>query len=256
MKTLIFVALAMLAPMAYGQTKTLPRPAAMYISSDGTGNPGTWQPESGTGTSTIPYVPAAVGAYCSNDGSGNPGTWVPCAASSSGATSVSNSDGTLTITPTTGAVVASLALGHANTWTALQTFPASGININVGTIAYNTGTNHFTFNHAVDAGTNPLVGAGAFINATQTTVSGSTSGSAIFSQPESGTAYKRIVIYLNALSGTASYTFPVAFSHAPNVNAGQQSGFLVVATVVTALSVTAVTVTGAPSTGFIILEGF
>lgn len=36
--------------------------------------------------------------------------------------SVSNSDLTLTITPTTGAVVASLNLGHANTWSALQTF--------------------------------------------------------------------------------------------------------------------------------------
>lgn len=36
--------------------------------------------------------------------------------------SVSNSDGTLTISPITGAVVASLALGHANTWTAAQTF--------------------------------------------------------------------------------------------------------------------------------------
>lgn len=37
--------------------------------------------------------------------------------------SVSNSDGTLTISPTTGAVVASLALGHANTWiTNPQTF--------------------------------------------------------------------------------------------------------------------------------------
>ena len=33
--------------------------------------------------------------------------------------SVSNSDGTLTISPTTGTVVASLALGHANIWTAL-----------------------------------------------------------------------------------------------------------------------------------------
>lgn len=38
-----------------------------------------------------------------------------------GPTSVSNADGTLTISPTTGAVVASLALGHANTWTAKQT---------------------------------------------------------------------------------------------------------------------------------------
>ena len=46
-------------------------------------------------------------------------------------TSVSNSDGTLTISPTTGAVVASLALGHAQTWTALQGFN-SGVNL-VGT---------------------------------------------------------------------------------------------------------------------------
>lgn len=36
--------------------------------------------------------------------------------------SVSNSDGTLTISPTTGAVVASLNFGHANTWTAQQIF--------------------------------------------------------------------------------------------------------------------------------------
>lgn len=39
-----------------------------------------------------------------------------------GVSSVSNSDGTLTISPTTGAVVASLALGHANTWTGVQTY--------------------------------------------------------------------------------------------------------------------------------------
>ena len=36
--------------------------------------------------------------------------------------SVANSDGTLTLTPTSGNVVASLALGHANLWTAAQTF--------------------------------------------------------------------------------------------------------------------------------------
>ncbi|MDE2102089.1 MAG: hypothetical protein KGL39_32890 [Patescibacteria group bacterium] len=36
--------------------------------------------------------------------------------------SVSSSDGTLTVSPTTGSVVASLALGHGNTWTALQQF--------------------------------------------------------------------------------------------------------------------------------------
>lgn len=41
--------------------------------------------------------------------------------------SVSNSDGTLTISPTTGNVVASLALAHANTWTGQQTFNTSAI---------------------------------------------------------------------------------------------------------------------------------
>ncbi len=39
---------------------------------------------------------------------------------------VSNSDGTLTISPTTGSVVASLALGHANTWTGAQNFNNTG----------------------------------------------------------------------------------------------------------------------------------
>lgn len=39
-----------------------------------------------------------------------------------GTSSVSNSDASLTISPTTGAVVASLNTAHANNWTALQTF--------------------------------------------------------------------------------------------------------------------------------------
>lgn len=52
------------------------------------------------------------------------------------ANSVSNVDGTITISPTTGAVVASLALGHANKWTALQT-----VSFNAGTLpAALTGT--------------------------------------------------------------------------------------------------------------------
>lgn len=41
-------------------------------------------------------------------------------------TSVSNSDNTLTISPTAGAVVASLNLAHANTWSALQLSSAAG----------------------------------------------------------------------------------------------------------------------------------
>ena len=55
-------------------------------------------------------------------------------------TSVSNSDGTLTVTPTTGAVVASLALNHANTWTAVQTFTNSDLAL----LGASTGSTIFT----------------------------------------------------------------------------------------------------------------
>ncbi len=54
--------------------------------------------------------------------------------------SVSNSDGTLTISPTTGAVVGSLALGHANTWTAGQTFTNSDLLL----LGSSTGATTFT----------------------------------------------------------------------------------------------------------------
>lgn len=56
--------------------------------------------------------------------------------------SVSNSDGTITISPTTGAVVASLALGHANTWTAAMTVNAAFTTNNSVTLSgltYNAG---------------------------------------------------------------------------------------------------------------------
>lgn len=49
----------------------------------------------------------------------------PQVSSSSPVTSVSNSDGTLTVSPTTGGVVASIALSHANSWAATQSFPAA-----------------------------------------------------------------------------------------------------------------------------------
>lgn len=57
-------------------------------------------------------------------GSGGQAIWGSCSGSGAAVTSVSNSDGTITFSPVTGAVVGSLALSHANTWLSAQTFPS------------------------------------------------------------------------------------------------------------------------------------
>jgi hypothetical protein len=86
--------------------------------------------------------------------------------------------------------------------------------------------------------------------ASQTTVSCSTSGSVVFSEPEQGASYKKVVVYENACVGTASYTYPTAFAHTPQVLS--QS----LASTATTVSATAVTITGATSTGFLDLDGY
>lgn len=90
------------------------------------------------------------------------------------------------------------------------------------------------------------------VNCTQTTVNGSTLGSAVFSMPFNGTAYKKVVVYCNALDGTAGYTFPTAFAQTPIVLVTTAD----LSARVTSLSTTGCTLTGLPSTGIIVIEGW
>ncbi len=88
--------------------------------------------------------------------------------------------------------------------------------------------------------------------ATQTTVNATTSGTVKYSQPEQGSSYKKVIAYAAAALGTASYTFPTAFTNTPVILTTNGLG----AAVVTALSTTAMTITGTTTTGFIIVEGY
>jgi hypothetical protein len=120
------------------------------------------------------------------------------------ATSVSNSDGTLTVSPTTGAIIASLALSHANTWTGAQTFTNSllkllGSSTGVTTFASaNSGASNFTITFPATTGTVALVGT--------TVTSISNSDGTLTISPTSGDAIASLALG-HANTWTAAQTF-------------------------------------------------
>ena len=83
----------------------------------------------------------------------------------------------------------------------------------------------------------------------QTTISGSTSGSGIFVMPHQGAAYRMVMMRSASLNGTATWTFPTAFTYTPSVTF-TDSGLSV-----TSISTTSVTITGTGTTGIVKIEG-
>lgn len=93
-------------------------------------------------------------------GSGGQAVWGSCSGSGTSVSSVSNSDGTTTVSPTTGDVVVQINLAHANTWSGKQTFvgpalgtPASGDASNFTNIPVNQAIGNLSVNR-LNSGTN------------------------------------------------------------------------------------------------------
>jgi hypothetical protein len=89
-------------------------------------------------------------------------------------------------------------------------------------------------------------------NSSQTTVNGSTSGTAVFSEPFNGAAYKMITVGCASLNGTVSYSFPTPFTGTPSSNMID----LPTGVTATAISATAITLAGTGVSGNGKIEGY
>ena len=130
---------------------------------------------------------------------------------------------------------------------------SAGLNLfqvyNAGMVVVGTassGTNPFQVNSGAAS-----FAYGIYNNAPVSTISGSTSGSAIFCEKEMGSGGKEVDIYFANLNGTASFTFPVPFSYTP----GFFPGSTLSSTNLSSVSTTSITVVGTGGTGVAILKG-
>lgn len=152
---------------------------------------------------------------------------------------------------TTGAGVGKVLVSDSSGNAAWTTFTSASLG---GTQTW-TGVNSYsnTTNFAVAIFNNTAT--------TSATLSGGSSGTCVFVQPEQGSGYKKVIIYCNnlanATAGTATITYPTVFLHQPvlvtTASVGGVTPGLISSRTTTAL---VITTSITPITGFIILEGF
>lgn len=130
---------------------------------------------------SLPITQDETGQICVND-AGTGGT----------VTSVTNVDGTITISPTTGSVVSSLALGHANTWTGIQTFTTPVLGAATGT--------SITLSGAAKSTTLTLTSAAPTVSAGQIGFGGTTAAAS-----NCGTLITAVACIVVNIAGTVHY---------------------------------------------------
>ena len=134
---------------------------------------------------------------------------------------------------------------------AANTVSGSGA-LELGPVTFQGGGHTSTYGSSLTITSDQISHGPTCITAAVTTVNASTSGTVAYSQSFQGATYKKVIAYCAAAVGTASYTFPVAFTNTPVVVSTNG----LAASLVTSLSTSAMTITGATSTGYIIVEGY
>lgn len=183
-------------------------------------------------------------------------------------TSVSNSDSSLTISPTTGAVVASLNVGNPNTWTAPQNFtgnigigsasPGQALDINgtarlTGSIIAN-GSGFTVFGSNVGIGSTSPSASLVVVGHTQAHGTAPTSGTC-GSSPSFGSLSTddngSITVGLGATTTSCAVNFNATWLHAPNCIVQDDTNPLAVsvATSTTVMTVTSLTTMSTVSVG-------
>ncbi len=175
-------------------------------------------------------------------------------------------------------------IGTPSTWTAAQTFTNSDLILLGSSTGYTTFTsaNSSASNYTITVPaitdtlvtltatqiltnktlTSPAVGSGLFNNTAQTTLSGTTAGSVVWSQPEQGSAYKKFVAYFNGYENNSAsnqtITYTTAFTNIPAIVVNTVTGGNLQLTLGSTTSTLTIVSPNSTTTytGWVIIEGY